>query len=427
MAEKKSFDLRGYFTGLKTILAWNPILILLVRMLSMYGSAMKSGIRSMYVVNDLGLTPTLLGTAVSVFTLCEMIGNVPTGAAADNYRKRIKVFLAFGMICRAVTITLFLVVHDAATMYIVFALDGFAAAITNVLTLAILALSVDRRVMGSSYALMIAIQNFFVAYARPMGLRMYESQGMVQPVLVICGIYIVGAVLALMLRTGDWGEKINTVQIKKESKGIKGILSGISPKVIPLAIVLTLPMILFSAENNYGQLTAESLGFLDDNYLNAVTAGTQLHSVLSLVVGVLVDLINPYIIVTILLLGQAAAPLIASIAPSSGVFSVGIFLAYGTRSYDSALRAMGMKMMSQADQGKFSSTMQVFASLFSLVGALLLGFIADISGSYRTMWMWVFALVAIAFVLYQVCERTIFRKMRAAAAAESETAVSSDK
>lgn len=230
-----------------------------------------------------------------------------------------------------------------------------------------------------------------------------------------------------MLRTGDWGEKINTVQIKKESKGIKGILSGISPKVIPLAIVLTLPMILFSAENNYGQLTAESLGFLDDNYLNAVTAGTQLHSVLSLVVGVLVDLINPYIIVTILLLGQTAAPLIASIAPSSGVFSVGIFLAYGTRSYDAALRAMGMKMMSQADQGKFSSTMQVFASLFSLVGALLLGFIADISGSYRTMWMWVFALVAIAFVLYQVCERTIFRKMRAAAAAESETAVSSDK
>lgn len=88
---------------------------------------------------------------------------------------------------------------------------------------------------------------------------------------------------------------------------------------------------------------------------------------------------------------------------------------------------MGMKMMSREDQGKFSSTMQVFASLFSLVGALLLGLIADISGSYRTMWIWVFALVAVAFVLYQICERTIFRKMRAAAALESESTVSQDK
>ncbi len=409
---QKSFDLKGYFSGLKSILAINPILILIVRALSMYGSAMKSAVRSMYVINDVGLTPALLGTAVSVFTLFEMFGNVPTGAAADNNRKYIKYFMAFGMAFRAVTILLFFLIKNPASMYIIFALDGFAASITNVLTLAILALSVDRRVMGSSYALTQAVTNFFVAYARPMALKQYEAGGVSRPVLIIAGIYIVGAVLSLLLRTSDWGEKLDQIAIKKETKGIKGILDGISLKVVPIGIVFALPMILFSADNVYGQLTADAFGYLDDNYYRAVTLGTQTHSILNLIVGFIADLVNPSLLTAVLLLGQVAAPFLIATAKTSAMFALGIYFVYATRSYGTPLRAMGMKMMKDADQGKFNSTIQVFASLFSLVGSLLLGFIADASGSYNTMWMWVFGLVAFSFALYVVCDRTIFKKMR---------------
>ena len=63
---KEKFSWKGYLAGLKSLLARNPILIIIIYSLNQYGNNMKNGFRTLVATKMLGLSPTVVGFALSV-------------------------------------------------------------------------------------------------------------------------------------------------------------------------------------------------------------------------------------------------------------------------------------------------------------------------------------------------------------------------
>lgn len=417
--KKRKIDLRGYFTGLKSLLTLNAILIIIINIMNQYSNNMKNAVRTLYAVDDIGVTAAIVGTAISVFLVFSIISRVPFGALTDLLRKKLKYILAIALVLKAVVWMCFPLATNETSLFIIFAIDGIVSNFGGTVLPAMMALSVDHRAIGSSYAVMMSITNIVVAPARVNAITLYDTSGIMAALGVGAAISVVAAVLALFMNSN---KLLNNalVQNAKDSKATqkkkKGLLAGVSVKMIPFAIVAAMPLVLFTGETSFAQLSAAEHGF---EYLTATTVGGIAHGIMTLVGGILCDLFNPSLIVIIALAGQAAAPFLMGLATDSAMFSAGIFLNYLTRFQGTALRIVGMKSVARGDQGALQATMLFFNDGFSMIASALIGVVATAFG-YSTMWICMGWFLVVALVAFIVLDNTIMKKMRREAEAEAE-------
>lgn len=415
--EKQKFNWAEFAKALRSLWARNPILIIIIYSLNQYGNNMKNGFRTLVGVKDVGLTPSLIGFALSVFMITGLLARAPSGAIADTMRSRLKALLAAAFVLKGVCWLGFTVVHTAPEYYALFCADAVIWSFTGTILPALLAVSIDRRAMGSGLALMMGICNIVVASARSVGISLYNEHGILAATLVAGATGLATAVVAMLLDTSklkdDGAPQKGPAPQKK-----KGLFAGLSVQMLPFALVAAMPIVLFNAESNFFQVYAESSGF---EYLSATTFGGTIYGILSIAVGFLCDIINPALLIVIALIGQAAAPLIWANATSSAMLGVGIVIYYSTRYFGTAFRVLGMKAVSRAEQGAMSATLLLCNDLFSVCCTSVLG-VAITNVGYKSTFDGLFVWQILAVVLFVVLDKTFMKRMREARSAQSAAA-----
>ncbi len=403
---KNEFSFKGFLEGFKTIFSRNAILIIAIYILSKYSNYMKNGFRTFVIVQDAGISKTVLGTMLSFFLLVALLFEAPSGHLCDSVRKKLKYILAAASVMRLVCWLGFILLKNVGVAYVIFFIDGVLYAFMETSIPAILALSVDRKAMGSAYAVMMGLTKVFTASGKATGIGLYNAHGVATAALAAGAIACVGGVLALFLDS----EKLANANggngwiVKKKAS----ILNGICWKMLPLCLIANMAIVTFTGADNYFPLYATELGY---DYLGAITLGNTIQGILDIFIGVLCDIFNPMIIVVIGLLGQVAAPFLWGSATTESLVNLGTLIFYTSRVYGTAIRIVGMKAISSSEQGAFQATFMGAFNLFSIFSATLIGWAIDSFG-YRPVWFGLTVWQVVALVGYIVLEMTFLKKIR---------------
>lgn len=286
-----------------------------------------------------------------------------------------------------------------------------AGAITGTMLPALMAISIDRRAMGSGYALMMGICNIVSASARSVGISLFNEKGL------MTATGILTALVACMLDTKKVAGEPTHGAAPNAAPGKpakKGLLAGISVSMIPFCIVAAMPIVLFNAESNFSQMYFNELGF---DFLTPTTIGGTIYGVLSIAIGVLCDIMNPAILITIGLLGQVVAPIMWADSASPVIMSAGLIIYYSTRYYGTAFRVLGMKAVSRSEQGAMSATMLLFNDIFSVACTSIIGVVVTAIG-YEKMFLALAVWCAISVVGFIILNNTFLKRLNEQRSAE---------
>lgn len=366
---KEKFNLKSFLMGFKTILTKNGILIILLYICNQFGNDMKSGFRS-FVGTDIGLTATVIGVAGSFYTLSSFFFRAPGGALTDKYREKLKYVLAFGFILKALAWQGFSIVNNDIGYYIVFLLDGIFFSFFLTALPAMLALTVDRKVMGSSYAIMTGLCSVAVSSARSLGISLYNVHGVKTAAMLSAVPCIIGAVLSLFLDCSQFLNRTEEKPAQASEKKERKLIPGVCTRMLPLCLVAGMPILILNGQTSFFNIYAKDMGF---NYLGAQTSAKAIQGVLNIAIGFICDIVSPALLTGIALLGQAVAPLMWGLGTTDGMICASMFVYFITRYYMTSARIMGLKYISRKEQGAFSGTIGLCNDLVSIVGQPILG------------------------------------------------------
>ena len=409
MTAKKKFDWAEFTGGLKTIFSRNALLIIGINATNQFSNNMKNGFRTLIGIKEIGIAPTAIGAIVSVFMIAGLIFRTPAGGIVDTKRSKIKQILTIALLAKVAVFAAFGFVHSQAAYTALFVVDGIVWSFIGTSLPALLALSVDRRAMGSAYAVFMGITQVISGSARPLGISLYNNYGARTAAFASAGITLLTVLLVLLLN----GEKLaeGAAKMKAPKPGEKkSKLAGFSVRLLPLAIVAAVPILLFNLESNFLPGFAEETGY---EYLVASGIGGTINGVLTIVVGFLCDFMSPSLLIYIGLLGQVIGGVLMGTANSSSMLSLGVLIYYMTRFYSTPFRIIGMKACTRDEQGAWSATQLVCNDALSVCANWIFGILIGLAG-YAKVFTGTGIAVAIAMIGYFILDRSYLKKLGAA-------------
>lgn len=149
-------------------------------------------------------------------------------------------------------------------------------------------------------------------------------------------------------------------------------------RLVPLCLMSSLPMMTYAAESNFLPALCEMKQL---NYLGVLTIATGLSGIVSVLVGVLCDILHPYILcVTTLFFNGIGLYLIGGAGTSTGM-GIALMLYYGLgKSFNAPFTVMGMKSIRPEEAGSFSGTNLFIDDLFTLLAGSIAGLIGGTYG-----------------------------------------------
>ncbi len=401
MANSKNGGVMGWLQGCKSLLNINVILIIALNVLNSYGNNVNNTIKALAGVQVIGLAPSVIGTAASVFTIVAFLFRSSYSNTIDKLRDKLKVILLCSFFLRALVFLSLNLVKNEPMFYVFYAVDGFLSGFNGTTIPALIAMAVDRKAMGSGLAVMNCITQFAIASSRANAAIWFRTFGVLRPSMIAAGCMIVAGVVACFL-------KVNAVEgrIQRDEKApagtVKkgGLLSGISWKLAPFAIVSSVAVVFMGADKTFFQVYAEGLSGMAPNYTFYQTFGGQIGSFVSLATGILCDIINPAILVYVALAGHCAGMLLYGLgATSASLFYAGIMIYYITKNMNDVFRILSLKVLGKKGAGAASATIFFFNDVFTFVSSTILGFIAKGAG-YQVMWFCCAGLSAFNIVFF---------------------------
>ncbi|WP_320957703.1 MFS transporter [Enterocloster asparagiformis] len=400
MAESKKIDLKGTLNGLKSLATRNAVLAILLNITNQYTNNMRTSFRSL-IGNSIGLSGTAIGLAFSIFTIAAMLMRTPSGAVADNKRDKIKYILAGGFVAKAVVFAAFAFVKTPAMYYAVYIIDGALYSFITTLVPVILACSVDRKAMGSAYALYMGLMQVAISTARSFSVSIFNTEGQTTVALITAALSLTSVMVALCLD----GSKLYVKRAaKKEGVPVKkkGILAGLNMAMLPLAICCGLCIFPNTIDGNFTVLRAEAANF---EYLGALTLGQTIYGVMSIVTGFLCDIVSPAILIIISLVGMIAGFGLMGIAATSTTFCTGIMIYQICRYWNSPFKIIGMKAVANSEQGSFQATMLLVTDVVTIFASTLAGMVADAMG-YSGAYLLTVGVLAVNLILFLALKKS---------------------
>lgn len=389
MASK--FDWQDVIRGFKTILSRNALLIMAFYILNQYSTYFKNGFRSLLVLEDVGLPATVLGLMISMFLAVGMFTRSPSGSICDKRQDKLKTILIIVGVLKAFSCLLYIILKNEIGMWICFFFDAIVWSFTTVAAPAVLAKSVDKKAMGSAYAMFMGLQMVAVASARPLGAKLFGMMGAVPPTLIAAGIQLL-AVLCVLFMDGEKlaqgfsaEEQAPTLEKSVDQKAIarRNTIMGICLVALPISIANGLQMVSYQMDSGYGPAYANVIGL---DYTVAASIGGSITGVVGIIVGFLCDFMNPYIPLLISFLGQAIAPFMIGSATTQSAYSLALLVFFCTKFYEIPVRIVAMKSVSMHEQGAAQGTVLLVMDLFSIICSTLCGAMIDQFG-YRQAWI----------------------------------------
>lgn len=372
----QKFDLRTTLSGFKTILSRNAILAIVINVSNQYTNNIRTGFRPL-LGDSIGMSGTAIGLAFSIFTIAAMLMRTPTGAIADTRRDKIKYILAGGFVAKAVVFSLFAFVKTPVMYYAVYIIDGAVYSFISTIVPVILAVSVDRKAMGSAYAIYMGLMQIACASARPLGISLFNNQGQSTVAFAAAGLSLISVVLALSLDGKKLYIKHTSQAAGEQPKKKRGIISGLNMAMLPLALCCGLCIFPNTVDGTFTPLLGEANNF---TYTHALTIGGSIYGVMSILSGFLCDFISPALLIVISLVGMIGGFTLMGTATTSAVFCVGIMLYQVTRFWNSPFKIIGMKAVANKDQGSFQATMLLMTDVVTIFASTVAGVVADAFG-----------------------------------------------
>lgn len=383
------FSWREIGSGFKTIFSRNALLVMGFYTLNMYSTYFKNGFRSLMVLDEVGLSATVLGMLVSLFLIVGLIIRTPAGSIVDKKQGKIKTILIYAAILKALSCLLYTYLNNELGMWISFFFDGVVWSFVGVASPALLAKSVDRKAMGSAYAIFEGGMTVITASARPLGAELFNRFGAsLVPAWIAFGIQIVSVVLVLFMDGSKFSKSAAEIKSKVEEKaggagtGRKAFM-GLSMVALPLALINGAQYIMYNMECNFCADYANTLGL---DYLGAATLGGTVFGVMSIAVGFVCDFMNPAMLIIVSFIGQAVAPLVLASADTQSLFNTGLLIYFFTRYYTMPLKILAMKKAPASEQGAVSGTILFGQDLFSIIATTLCGALIDSIGYSGTFY-----------------------------------------
>ena len=391
--------LKGWLQGCKSLANITVILIICLNILNSYGNNINNTIRSLAGAQTIGLAPAIIGSAVSVFTIVQFFLRPAYANTIDKVRDKLKVILLCAFIIRGGVFLSLNLVNNAAGFYVYHFVDGILSGFLGTTIPALIAMAVDRKAMGSGLAVMNAITQLVVAPARAQAATWFKELGLLPTSAVGAGCLIAGGIICLFLKVNSVENRVqrgpaapNTVK----KKG--GFLSGISTKLIPFALVSSVAVVFMGADKTFFQVYAEAID-ISRVYPTYQTLGGSMGSLVSLIAGVLCDIINPAILVYVALIGQAAGMFLYAQAGNLTLFYAGIMIFYMTKNMNDVFRILSLKVLGASQAGAASATIFFFNDFFTFTSSAILGVVSTKFG-YEIMWYGLAGLAVFNILLF---------------------------
>ena len=398
------FNLSETFSGFKTILSRNALLITGFYILNQYSTYFKNGFRSLLVLEDVGLSATVLGLLTSMFLAVGMITRSPSGIICDKCQNKLKSVLILMGVFKAFSCLLYIMLKNEIGMWISFFFDAVVWSFTTVAAPAVLAKSVDRHAMGSAYTIFMGLQMVLVATARPFGAELFNNMGATVPSFMAAGIQLLAVLCVVFMDGKKLQGGISTPQSVEKKKADAGVkrsrtILGISMVVLPIAIINGLQMVSYQMDSGYGPAYANAIGL---DYTAAASIGGTVVGIVGIVVGFLCDFINPYYLLGISFVGQAAGTFLIGSAETQAAYNIALLVFFFTKYYEIPVRVLAMKSVTTDQQGAAQGTVLLVMDLFSIICSSLCGAMIDGVG-YRGAWtisgyIGIFALAALVLL-----------------------------
>lgn len=376
----------------KDIMNKNLLLIIIIQILSDCVNNMVGGYTNM-AANAAGIAVTAIGISASVYSIAGMLVRMPGGALADSQKK--KAALIGVLFLRMVT-CMFLSTFGMGgnvNFIIARAVHGVGWSFVGIVLPAIVAMMMDKRAMGTIYAILSLVQTFFKTYAKVLAVRIFEAYGPLGAGIGCCIFTIAAIVLVMFLDFND--PRILAATPKKRG----GMLASLKVKYIPICLVLSLVVFGWQMQNQFDNVVAQDRGIDIAAILSISAFITPFTGFAS---SALCDFVDPKLVLCAQYILLGIGNLIVGHATSFNLFAVGEIMSLIGIQYSRVISVYLFKNCATTEKGAVHATNYLATDFLSIISGTILG--AMISGlgyemSYTISGIVVLVAMVIVFVV----------------------------
>lgn len=367
-----------YKNGLKSLLTANALLIILFNSTNQYGNTMVSGIMGRYALEVLNISTVSVGVCASLYSLGGLLFRAPSGKLVDRTDPRR--ILMYALTAKLLVFIGYVLIPPENA--IVFGLVRFVHGVTwsfiGVCGPAMLAIYVDRAAIGSAYALFLGIQQIVASSAKAASISLMDNYGATTAYLVCAAETLIPILLVSLMRPIRRRPETGTQSGPAAGGERRKVRGFICWRLVPLCLMSSLPMMTYAAESNFLPALCE---MRDLEYLGTLTAATGLSGIVSVLVGILCDIVNPYALCILTLLFNGLGLFLIGGAETSAGMGAALLIYYGLgKSFNAPFTVMGMKSIRPEEAGSFSGTNLFIDDIFTLLAGSIAGLIGGTYG-----------------------------------------------
>ena len=220
-------------------------------------------------------------------------------------------------------------------MYAAFIIDGLLWSFVGIFPYALLATFVDRKIVGTAFALCEGISFIVGSSARGLGAKMFTEMGATIPTYISFGIQLVGVIAIFFFdneRLKESAEEKRTEEKNtpsadtlpvKQDNPLKKLIAMFSVAALPFAILNGAQYIVYQIDSSFLPYYAEKMSF---DYLTPATTGGIIVGIIGIVIGILCDVVKPGYFVIFAFTGQMLFPFILASAETSAMFGAAVMM-----------------------------------------------------------------------------------------------------
>lgn len=376
--------------NLKDIFNKNLVLILIIQVLSDCANNWSNSFMNMGA-KAAGISVGAIGLAASVYTIAALIMRMPAGTIADSDKKKIALIIAITLrsICFFFLGTFGM---SGNTNYIIArALHGICWSLVGIILPAVVAMMMDKKVMGTTYAFLTVAQNLTKNYSKAAGIKVYQTFGIVPSLCCATGFAVAAIILICFLDFND--SRIIQATAKKKKKGV------INMKYIPACFMMSMAVFGWTTFQQYNSVLAETRA-IDIASIMVIT-GT-IASVVGFATNAACDFIHAKYVLFFLYVCLGVGLLLTSHAYTYSAFLVAEILCTIGASYSKVINIYLFKNCDVTEKGSVHATNYFATDILSAIAGVVTGTILtkfDYESGYMIIGIFGLA-VAVVFILF---------------------------
>ena len=390
----------------RDILNRNLVLIIIIQILSDCVNSMVGSYTNM-AAKAVGIAVASIGVAASAYSIAGMVVRMPAGALADSKKKKAALIgvLALRMLTCLLLSTFGL--GGNANFIVARAIYGIGWSFVGIVLPAVVAMMMDKRTMGTTYAILALVQQFFKTYAKAVAVTVFKSQGALGVALVCCGLSIAAMILVMFLDFND--PRVLAATPKKRG----GKLASLKVSYIPICLLLSLAVFGWQMHTQFDNVLAQERGI---DIAAILSLGAVITPFTGFAAAALCDVIDPKLVLCVLYAFLGVGNMIVGRATGFSLFAVGEILTLIGAQYSRVISIYLFKNCAVTEKGAVHATNYLSTDVISIISGTVLGVL--IAGLGYEMSYTITGISAIAAMVIVFLFGT--KMIKAAAPAEEE-------